>query len=120
MEGTTPTTAARHRIEAPVRRVASRKLRRRTEYGSEDRSVTTVPETSYARSGSVNIAYQVIGDGPRDLMYVAHEGLVLEMMWEQPALVRALRRLASFSRLILFDHRGTGVSDPLPPQRLTL
>src|SRR5439155_9274969 len=89
-------------------------------WGLRDRSVTTLPETSYARSGGVNIAYQVVGDGPRDLMYVGHEGLVLELMWEQPAIARALQRLGSFSRLILFDHRGTGVSDPLPAQRLTL
>ncbi|MDX6484655.1 MAG: hypothetical protein QOI81_1738 [Actinomycetota bacterium] len=69
------------------------------------------PETRYARSGDLNIAYQVTGEGPRDLVYVPGWVSNVEMMWEEPALARFLERLASFSRLILFDKRGTGLSD---------
>ena len=69
------------------------------------------PETRYARSGDVNIAYQVTGEGPRDLVYVPGWVSNVEMMWEQPPMARFLERLASFSRLILFDKRGTGLSD---------
>ncbi len=79
------------------------------------------PETFYATGRDANIAYQVIGDGPVDVVLVSHEGVVLETIWDQPLIVRALERLGSFCRLILFDHRGTGVSDPLPTDhRLTL
>jgi pimeloyl-ACP methyl ester carboxylesterase len=69
------------------------------------------PETLYARSGEVNIAYQVTGDGPFDLVYVPGWVSNVEMMWEEPAMAHFLERLASFSRLILFDKRGTGLSD---------
>ncbi len=78
------------------------------------------PDTRYASSAGVSIAYQVVGSGRVDLVYVAHEGLALEAMWEQPVIARAMDRLSSFSRLILFDPRGTGASDPLPYQPLTL
>ena len=70
-----------------------------------------IPETRYAKSGEVNIAYQVVGDGPRDLVLVPGWVSNVEVLWEEPALARFLRRLASFSRLILFDKRGTGLSD---------
>jgi pimeloyl-ACP methyl ester carboxylesterase len=69
------------------------------------------PETRYARSGDVNIAYQVVGDAPRDLVCVPGWVSNLEVLWEEPACVRFLGRLASFARLILFDKRGTGLSD---------
>jgi pimeloyl-ACP methyl ester carboxylesterase len=69
------------------------------------------PETRYARSGDVNIAYQVVGEGPRDLVYVPGWVSNVELMWEEPAMAHFLERLASFSRLILFDKRGTGLSD---------
>ncbi|HLX32089.1 MAG TPA: adenylate/guanylate cyclase domain-containing protein [Gaiellaceae bacterium] len=69
------------------------------------------PETRYARSGAVNIAYQVAGDGPVDLVYVPGWVSNIELMWEDPAMARFLDRLTSFSRLILFDKRGTGLSD---------
>ena len=72
-----------------------------------------VPQTHYTKSGDVNIAYQVIGDGPLDLVYVAGWVSNIEIVWEDPALVRFLTRLASFSRVILFDKRGTGLSDRL-------
>jgi DNA-binding winged helix-turn-helix (wHTH) protein len=69
------------------------------------------PETRYARSGDVNIAYQVVGDGPLDLVFVMGWVSHLEYFWQEPSFARFLRRLASFSRLILFDKRGTGLSD---------
>jgi pimeloyl-ACP methyl ester carboxylesterase/DNA-binding winged helix-turn-helix (wHTH) protein len=76
------------------------------------------PETRYAKSGSVNIAYQVIGDGPIDLVFVMGWVSHLEYFWEEPSFARFLSRLASFSRLILFDKRGTGLSDPIPINKL--
>jgi class 3 adenylate cyclase len=69
------------------------------------------PETRYALSGDVNIAYQVVGDGPLDLVFVMGWVSHLDYFWEEPSFARFLRRLASFSRLILFDKRGTGLSD---------
>ena len=80
-----------------------------------------VPETRYARSSDgVHIAYQVLGDSPLDLVlapgFVSH----LEHSWDDPALARFLRRLASFSRLIVFDKRGTGMSDRDPTDRAPL
>src|SRR5262249_1324587 len=71
------------------------------------------PRTHYARSGDVNIAYQVVGDGPRDLVFVPGWISNVEVFWEEPVVVRFFERLASFARLILFDKRGTGLSDRL-------
>lgn len=73
-----------------------------------------VPVTAYATAGGLNIAYQVIGSGPVDLVYAP--GLVnhIESTWDDPALARHCRRLASFSRLMLFDKRGSGLSDRVP------
>ena len=76
------------------------------------------PETHYAKSGDVNIAYQVVGDGPVDLVYVPGWVSHVELAWELPDLVRGFERLASFARLILFDKRGTGMSDPVPTAEL--
>jgi pimeloyl-ACP methyl ester carboxylesterase len=75
------------------------------------RQVTVQPTTRYARSGAVSIAYQVVGDGPRDLVNVPGWVSHLEAGWDEPLQARFRRRLASFSRLILFDKRGTGMSD---------
>src|SRR5215510_2119652 len=69
------------------------------------------PETRYAKSGDVHIAYQVMGDGPLDLVFVPGFVSNVEYVWEDPDAARCLERLASFSRLILFDKRGTGLSD---------
>ena len=71
------------------------------------------PRTRYARSGDSAIAYQVHGDGPIDLVFLA--GLIshIEHLWEEPALARLFDRQAEFARLILMDRRGTGLSDPL-------
>ena len=68
------------------------------------------PDIRYARSGDVAIAYQVVGDGPIDLVYVPLN-LSIAVSWEQPLVAEFYERLASFSRLILFDKRGTGISD---------
>jgi pimeloyl-ACP methyl ester carboxylesterase/DNA-binding CsgD family transcriptional regulator len=72
------------------------------------------PQTRYAKSGSVNVAYQVIGDGAVDLVLIPGFVSHVEVAWEEPRLARFLTRLASFSRLIVFDKRGTGMSDPVP------
>ena len=76
------------------------------------------PETMYARSGEVNIAYQVVGDAPLDLVFVMGWVSHMEYFWREPSFARFLRRLSSFSRLILFDKRGTGLSDRVPINRL--
>lgn len=77
------------------------------------RDIALPAETRYARSGDVHIAYQVVGDRPVDLVYVPSWGSQVEALWEEPSLVRMLRRLLEFSRLILFDRRGSGLSDPV-------
>jgi pimeloyl-ACP methyl ester carboxylesterase len=64
-----------------------------------------------AKSGDVNIAYQVVGEGKLDLVFVSGWISNVELAWEEPNFRRFLERLASFSRLILFDKRGTGLSD---------
>ncbi len=71
------------------------------------------PETKYAKSGGVNIAYQVTGEGPLDLVFVPGWVSHVENAWEEPSLARFLHRLKSFCRLILLDRRGTGLSDPV-------
>jgi class 3 adenylate cyclase len=76
------------------------------------------PQTRYARSAEVNVAYQVLGDGPIDLVYVPGWVSHVELAWDLPDLARGFERLASFSRLILFDKRGTGMSDPVPTNEL--
>jgi class 3 adenylate cyclase len=68
------------------------------------------PDIHYARSGDLAIAYQAIGEGPLDLVFCPFN-LNLFYVWEIPQFADLLRRLAAFSRLILFDHRGTGLSD---------
>ncbi len=75
------------------------------------------PLTQYAKAGDLHIAYQVVGEGPIDVLFVP--GLVsnVELAWEEPLQASFLRSLASFSRLILFDKRGTGLSDPVPMDR---
>ena len=69
------------------------------------------PRTRYAKSGDVHIAYQVVGEGPLDLVYVPGWISNVELTWEEPSVARFFERLAAFSRLILFDKRGTGLSD---------
>src|SRR5215217_2446220 len=71
------------------------------------------PETRYDKSGDVNIAYQVVGDGPLDLVFVPGFVSHLDLQWADPRIAHFYKKLASFSRLILFDKRGTGLSDPV-------
>jgi class 3 adenylate cyclase len=79
------------------------------------------PEIQFAKSGDVHIAYQVVGDGPVDLVWIPDWLWNLELQWEQPIVARFLERLASFSRLLLFDKRGSGLSDrTVDPDLFTL
>src|SRR3954465_16031085 len=72
-----------------------------------------VPPTRYAKSGDASIAYQVVGDGPIDLILALGFATHLELQWESPAFARFFERISSFSRLIIFDQRGAGLSDPV-------
>jgi pimeloyl-ACP methyl ester carboxylesterase len=74
--------------------------------------------TKYVRSGDVHIGYQVVGQGPPDLVYVPGWVSHVELAWEEPTLARFLGRLSSFSRLITFDKRGTGLSDRVSEDKL--
>lgn len=69
------------------------------------------PSTKYTKSGRVNIAYQVLGEGPIDIVYIPGWVSNIDLMWECPQLVRFLEGLNKFARVILFDKRGTGLSD---------
>ena len=69
------------------------------------------PNIKYARNGDVSIAYQVVGDGPTDLVVVFGYVSNIEVNWEEPMLARFLERLSQYARLIVFDKRGTGLSD---------
>ncbi len=71
------------------------------------------PETKYAKSGDVHIAYQVVGDGPIDLVLTLGWVSNVEFNWEVPFVATMFERLGSFSRLIIWDKRGTGLSDPV-------
>jgi pimeloyl-ACP methyl ester carboxylesterase len=73
----------------------------------------SVPPTQYAKSGDASIAYQVVGEGALDLVLVLGFATHLELQWESPPFARFCERLSSFSRLIVFDKRGTGLSDPV-------
>ena len=81
--------------------------------------MTGTPDTRYARTDDgVHIAYQVVGEGPLDLVFVLGWATNVEVLWEEPDLARYLTRLSSAGRLILFDKRGTGLSDRVPEDRL--
>jgi len=80
------------------------------------RVVTEIPETRYAETiGGAHVAYQVVGDGPLDVLVVRSFHFPIDMMWEEPRLVRFLERLSTFCRHIWFDPRGTGASDRIAP-----
>jgi pimeloyl-ACP methyl ester carboxylesterase len=71
------------------------------------------PQTRYVEVGGAEVAYQIVGKGPPDVVYIpgfSHPDLI----WEEPVAAAFLERLASFSRLILLDRRGTGASDAVP------
>jgi class 3 adenylate cyclase len=72
------------------------------------------PETRYALSGGGHVAYQVFGDGPLSILLITNWLSNVDVMWDEPGLAAYLQRLASFARVICFDKRGSGVSDPVP------
>lgn len=76
------------------------------------------PKTRYVDSGGVNIAYQVFGDGPIDLVFVMGWVSHLEYFWTEPRFARFLHQLGTISRVILLDKRGTGLSDRVPLDQL--
>jgi DNA-binding SARP family transcriptional activator/pimeloyl-ACP methyl ester carboxylesterase len=118
---TVPSAATRELVEAVRSDVGPAPARTAgpapPEAPGPERSTVAPPETRYARSGEVSIAYQVVGDGPLDLVFVTGAVSHLDLQWTNRAWAQFLIRLASFSRLILFDKRGTGLSDPVsaPP-----
>src|SRR5213593_1042361 len=82
------------------------------------RGMNELPETRYARSGDCHIAYQVVGNGPLDVVFVPGFVSHVEHAWDDPQLAHFYRRLASFARRSLRGKRGTGMSDPVPTQQL--
>src|ERR687893_2209085 len=72
------------------------------------------PETTYAKTVDGYVAYQVFGEGPLDIVLIPAWATNVDVMWEEPSLARYLDRVASFGRVICFDKRGSGVSDPVP------
>ena len=76
------------------------------------------PETQYAENDGVSIVYQVFGDGPYDLIYIPGWLSNLDIFWEEPRVARFLLSLARFSRAIVIDRRGTGLSDRVAPPTL--
>jgi pimeloyl-ACP methyl ester carboxylesterase len=81
-------------------------------------SNATTTQVKYAKNGSVHIAYRTVGEGPIDLVVVPGWVTHLDAHWEHPLVSRFAERLAGFSRLILFDKRGTGLSDPVSEESL--
>jgi pimeloyl-ACP methyl ester carboxylesterase/DNA-binding winged helix-turn-helix (wHTH) protein len=111
--GTTGTTGTRAPDLSTIARNAT------VDLSTIARSATVDPAAvRYAHSGSVNIAYQVVGSGPIDLVFVMGWVSHLEYFWRESAFAAFLTRLASMGRLILFDKRGTGLSDPVPVSQL--
>ena len=100
-----------YRFVAPVERVDDREADTAETVGPRTRGEAGGAETRYAKSGDVHIAYQVVGEVGPDLVFVPGWVSHVEYAWEDPSFARFLRRLASFSRLILIDRRGTGLSD---------
>lgn len=76
------------------------------------------PETHFVENDGVNIAYQIFGDGPQDLIYIPGWLSNLDIFWEEPRVARFLLSLARFSRVIVIDRRGTGLSDRVAPPTL--
>jgi pimeloyl-ACP methyl ester carboxylesterase len=72
------------------------------------------PETKYTKSSGGYVAYQTFGDGPPDVLLVPNWSTNMDVMWDEPSLAYFLHRLTRIGRVICFDKRGTGVSDPVP------
>ena len=92
--------------------------RRGYRFKADTNAPAAAPRVHYAKSGSVNIAYQVLGSGPIDLVFVMGWVSHLEAFWNEPSFARFLTRLSRMARLILFDKRGTGLSDAVPVDQL--
>src|SRR5918912_989039 len=81
--------------------------------------MVSIPETNYAVNGDVHLAYQTIGEGPPDILAVSSGPTShVEHVWEEPSVARASRRMATLGRLIYFDNRGVGLSDPVGPHEV--
>src|SRR5215469_11274250 len=81
--------------------------------------MTDIPETQYLLTGGVHLAYQVLGDGPPTVVGVnAGPGTHMDFQWEEPRAARWLRGFAEFCRLVIYDNRGVGLSDPVPVDAL--
>ena len=76
--------------------------------------MSATPETRYARDGDAHLAYQIVGDGRPDLLFVPTATFPIDLLWDEPTVAGHLQRLASFSRLILTDLLGVGSSDAVP------
>jgi pimeloyl-ACP methyl ester carboxylesterase len=72
------------------------------------------PDTHYAKSAGGCVAWQAFGDGPRDILFVANWSSNIDAMWDEPSCSHYFNRLSKIGRVICFDERGTGVSDPVP------
>ena len=80
--------------------------------------MSDIPETRYAKSEDCHIAYQIVGKGPLDVVFIPGFVSHVEHGWDDPRPAHLYRHLASFARLILFNQRGTGMSDPVPVEQL--
>jgi DNA-binding SARP family transcriptional activator/class 3 adenylate cyclase/pimeloyl-ACP methyl ester carboxylesterase len=112
---------------AALRELEAQILRQDASLAAPSRSAPTVPPspiprpqavTRYAMDGDISLAYQVFGEGELELALVTGWVLPMELSWDDPAYVRFLERLGSFSRVLLWDKRGTGLSDRLAPGEL--
>src|ERR1700716_1022791 len=100
-------------MRAPMRARASRRETSPLHRHAGERKLLAVhPETRFARTKNGDVAYQVIGDSPLGLVFIPSWLSNVDAMWEEPSLACFLNRLATFSRLLCFDKRGSGVSDP--------
>ena len=120
-------TSARIVIEETFDTEEEKRRKEEIDFSSLDKSISArpslslapfLPQTRYVQNGDVNIAYQIVGDGDLDIVFVMGWVSHLEYFWKHPSFASFLNRLANFSRLILFDKRGTGLSDRVPNKDL--
>ena len=78
----------------------------------------TLPETRYAKNNGLHVAYQLVGDGPMDIVLLTQWFSNVDSQWDLPPLAEFIGRLARFGRVLTFDKRGTGLSDPVPATEL--
>jgi pimeloyl-ACP methyl ester carboxylesterase len=97
----------------PSRGGGTRCSRASCRFLGKTRRVAEVPETRYAKSGGLHIAYQAMGDGPPDVVFIPEWSGHVELRWEEPRMARFLQQMASMGRMLIFDKRGVGLSDPV-------